>query len=76
MKEVFRDDEEDSDDDEEDSDDDEEDSEDNEGNSNIEIILNLSNLVVLVNCEEELFPGKVLTKDDEGETITCMQISG
>ena len=42
------------------------------------IKLNLSDLVVrdfvLVNYEEELFPGNVLTKDDEGTTCRSMDI--
>ena len=29
-----------------------------------------------MNYEDTLFPYKVLKKDDEGETITCVQISG
>ena len=66
--------------DEEDSEDDEDDGEDDEWYSYIDIHLNFSDRVVgdfvLVNYEEELFSGKVRKKDDEGATITCMQISG
>ena len=46
-----------------------EDPDDDEGNSNIEINLNPSELVVgdfvLVNYEEDIFPEIVLKKDDE-----------
>ena len=60
--------------------DDNEEESDDEGNSNIEINLNFCDLVVgdfvLVNYEEERFPGNVLKIYDEGATITCMQISG
>ena len=55
---------------------DEENSEDDERNSNIEINFNLSDLVVgdfvLVNYEEELFPGHVLKKDYGAATFTCI----